>query len=64
VSVPAGDCAWCKGYEDFEPFDSDDADQTLCESHVAEFEGVSLDGLQRMAQQDLVNMADLGCFDD
>lgn len=40
-------CLWCKG-TDYEPSDSDDADQTLCRGHVAEYEGVSLDGLDRM----------------
>ncbi len=42
-------CAWCADpNSDFEPFDSDDADQTLCRPHVAEYEGLSLAGLDRM----------------
>lgn len=46
-TTPSGDqCPWCADSEDnFEPFDSDDADATLCRGHVAEFEGLSLDGL-------------------
>ena len=45
--TPAGaDCPRCFG-KDFEPFDCDDAEQTLCRGHLAEFEGTSLDGLDR-----------------
>lgn len=41
-------CPWCLDPEsEFEPFDSDDADQILCRAHVAEYEGLSLDGLDR-----------------
>lgn len=49
-------CPWCVGCDDFEPFDSDDADAMLCRSHVAEFEGTSLDGLDR---QDAAMRADM-----
>ena len=47
--TPAGnDCAWCADENsEFEPMDSDDADMNLCRGHVAEFEGLSLDGLDR-----------------
>lgn len=42
-------CPWCLDQtSEFEPFDSDDADATLCRAHVAEYEGLSLDGLDRM----------------
>lgn len=57
------DCAWCNGNDDFEPFDSDDADQTLCRIHVAEYEGVSLDGLDRMGAGIQADMTDLGYYD-
>jgi hypothetical protein len=45
------DCAWCGGGPDYEPFDSDDADARLCRGHVAEFEGLSLAGLDRMESE-------------
>lgn len=41
-------CPWCADpNSEFEPFDSDDADMILCRGHVAEYEGLSLDGLDR-----------------
>jgi hypothetical protein len=50
-TTASGDaCPWCGGI-DYEPFDSDDADQNLCRGHVAEFEGLSLDGLDRMESE-------------
>jgi hypothetical protein len=45
-------CTWCNDpNSEFEPFDSDDADQTLCRAHVAEYEGLSLTGLDRMESE-------------
>lgn len=55
-------CAWCAG-TDYEPFDSDDADATLCRGHVAEFEGVSLEGLDRWEDAIRADMSELGYFD-
>lgn len=41
-------CPWCLHQNsNFEPFDSDDADASLCRTHVAEYEGLSLNGLDR-----------------
>lgn len=54
-TTPSGnDCAWCYG-SDCEPFDCDDAEQTLCRGHLAEYEGTSLDGLDA---EDAANLAD------
>ena len=54
--TPAGaSCAWCFG-SDFEPFDADDAEATLCRGHLAEYEGTSLDGLDA---EDAARLADL-----
>lgn len=53
-TTPSGDkCAWCKDglSSPFEPEDSDDADMHLCRGHVAEYEGLSLDGLDRMESE-------------
>jgi hypothetical protein len=63
MSVPVKDCAWCRGLDDFEPFDLDDADQTLCLTHVAEYAGTSVTGLERMDAAQTADMADLGYFD-
>ena len=53
--TPSGnDCAWCFG-RDYEPFDCDDAEQTLCRGHLAEYEGTSLDGLDA---EDAARLAD------
>ncbi len=49
------DCAWCFGH-DYEPFDADDAEATLCRGHLAEYEGTSLDGLDR---EDAARYADM-----
>lgn len=39
-------CAWCKAPgTDYEP---GDPEGELCRSHLAEYEGLSLDGLDRM----------------
>jgi hypothetical protein len=52
--TPSGDpCPWCKeDGPEFEPADSDDAEQTLCRGHLAEYEGTSLDGLNAMTMED------------
>ena len=62
---PSGDdCAWCADENtEFEPSDSDDAMQTLCRGHYAEYEGLSLDGLDRMEAAERADMTDLGYFD-
>jgi hypothetical protein len=61
--APSGtDCAWCSGWS-FEPFDYDDAEQALCRGHLAEFEGTSLDGLDRQDADIRADMANLGYFD-
>lgn len=61
--TPSGDdCGWCAG-SDFEPLDSDDAAGMLCRGHVAEYEGLSLDGLDRMEAAERADMTDLGFFD-
>jgi hypothetical protein len=50
VTASGAPCKWCADGDasTFEPADSDDADATLCRGHVAEYEGTSLDGLDRM----------------
>lgn len=64
MSIPVSSCAWCRNPEsDFDPMDLDDAEQTLCITHTAEWAGTSIDGLQREQEHDLANMADLGYFD-
>lgn len=46
-TTPSGnDCAWCYG-ADYDPFDADDAEQSLCRGHLAEYGGTSLEGLDR-----------------
>lgn len=55
-------CLWCHG-SDAEPEDSDDAALLLCRGHIAEFEGCSLDGLDRWDAAIRADMADLGYFD-
>lgn len=55
-TTPAGaDCGWCFG-TDFEPLDADDAEATLCRGHLAEYEGTSLEGLDR---EDAARYADM-----
>lgn len=57
TTASGDDCPWCLDPEsEFEPFDSDDADQTLCRAHVAEYEGLSLDGLDRMESEQAKDM--------
>lgn len=57
-------CPWCADdNSEFEPFDSDDAEQTLCRFHLAEFEGTSLDGLDRQDAAIRADMTELGYFD-
>lgn len=57
-------CPWCADPDsEFEPFDSDDADAVLCRYHVAEFEGLSLDGLDHMEDEIRADAASLGYFD-
>lgn len=56
-------CIWCFGDEGWEPFDSDDADQNLCRTHVAEYEGVSVAELNRAEHAVHADMTDLGYFD-
>lgn len=53
VTASGGKCAWCTDglCSPFEPEDSDDADMHLCRGHVAEYEGLSLDGLDRMESE-------------
>lgn len=63
-SASGTECPWCADdNSEFEPFDSDDADATLCRGHVAEFEGLSLEGLDRWEADIRADMADLGYFD-
>jgi len=63
-SASGNPCPWCADdNSEFEPFDSDDADATLCRGHVAEFEGMSLDGLDHMESEIRKDMNDLGYFD-
>jgi hypothetical protein len=62
--TPTGaNCLWCSGNDNYEPFAYDDAEQTLCRGHLAEFEGTSLDGLDRQDADIRVDMANLGYFD-
>ena len=54
--TPSGNrCLWCAG-SDYEPIDADDAEMTLCRGHLAEYEGTSLDGLDR---EDAARYADM-----
>lgn len=52
-------CLWCT-----DPNADDVADSVsykrLCRSHKAEYEGLSLDGLDRMESEELADMTDLG----
>jgi hypothetical protein len=50
VTTSGEPCAWCAD-SDYQPFDSNDADAMLCRGHVAEYEGLSLDGLDRMESE-------------
>jgi hypothetical protein len=58
------DCLWCNN-----PNADDTAVATsasykqLCRYHLAEYEGLSLDGLDRMEAAEHADMADLGYFD-
>lgn len=61
-TASGGRCVWCAGSE-YEPFDSQEADQILCRGHVAEFEGTSLAGLDRWDDAIHADMVDLGYFD-
>jgi hypothetical protein len=58
--TPSGDkCPWCVAYpqmSDFEPEDDEDAEMTLCRGHLAEFSGLSLDGLDRMESEQLYDL--------
>jgi hypothetical protein len=57
-------CPWCADEStDWEPLDSTEALARLCRPHVAEYEGVSLDGLDRMEADERADMANLGYFD-
>lgn len=56
TTASGDDCLWCGRGIDYEPFDSDDADQKLCRGHVAEYEGLSLDGLDRMESEQVKDM--------
>lgn len=63
--TPAGDgCAWCEDENsEFAPFDEDDASQTLCRGHFAEFAGESLVSLDHREAGERADMANLGYFD-
>lgn len=56
-------CPWCAGNDNYEPFDSAEARERLCRWHQAEYEGTSLNGLDRMDAAERADMADLGYFD-
>jgi hypothetical protein len=63
---PSGDqCPWCEDADtNFEPFDMDDAEMVLCRGHVAEWLGVSLDGLDRMDAAEAADRDALGFNDN
>jgi hypothetical protein len=65
-TAPAGDpCLWCSSEApEFEPADDDDAEQTLCRGHLAEFLGESLASLDRRDAEVHADMANLGYFDN
>lgn len=48
-------CHWCKDglSSPYEPSDSKDAEKHLCRGHVAEYEGLSLDGLDRRDDEEM-----------
>jgi len=52
-TAPSGDpCPWCQDINsDVEPEDDDDAEMLLCRGHLAEYTGVSLNGLDRMEDE-------------
>lgn len=43
-------CPWCDG-SDYEPGDDIEAARLLCRPHLAEYDGLSLDGLDRMERE-------------
>jgi hypothetical protein len=49
-NASGGDCPWCKDGEmsEFDPSDDDEAVMWLCSGHIAEFMGMSIDGVKRM----------------
>lgn len=50
ATKPATDCLWCADPDsDEEPMDPE---HQLCRSHWAEYEGLSLDGLDRMEAEE------------
>lgn len=62
--APCGDkCPWCHGNDYFEPADADDAEMILCRSHLAEYLGESLAGLDRADAEQMADAASLGYFD-
>jgi hypothetical protein len=52
-NASGGDCPWCKDGEmsEFDPQDDDDAVMWLCSGHIAEFMGMSIDGVKRMESE-------------
>lgn len=58
-------CIWCREGDasQYEPFDSGEAARNLCRGHQAEWEGTSVDGLDRMESGEHADMDALGYFD-
>lgn len=57
-------CAWCDNPStEWEPMDDIEASNNLCRDHVAEYHGLSVDGLERMEGAERADLANLGYFD-
>ena len=58
-------CPWCKDglSSPYEPTDGIDAEKRLCRAHLAEYEGTSLDGLDREDAAMYADMTNLGIYD-
>lgn len=56
-------CLWCGDNPDYEPGDDVEAAEKLCRGHLAEFTGVSIDGLDRAERAAHADMEALGYFD-
>lgn len=57
-------CPWCQDDNSgYEPADDIEAHSRLCRTHEAEYNGLSVDGMERMESAIRADMADLGYFD-
>lgn len=65
MKTPSGEqCPWCADENsEFDLFDFDDAEMTLCRSHLAEWAGTTVDGLDRMYAAERADMDALGYYD-